>query len=171
MDIMMGIVRTRAPFARRPLIATAVGVVATLMAVTAPFALRAAGQQNSATNIVRVDSNITLSHFTPMTEFLEEGRPVPVEALKELYQSSPTGMHIGVWAGGPGVLRITDYPYDEYCVMQAGTLVVTSSSGSVETFHGGDSFVIPKGFNGTWDMKTRMRKQWAVFGPLPLPNQ
>jgi uncharacterized cupin superfamily protein len=151
--------------------ATMISFVTLLVSLGASLAAQAAEPPGEANNIIRLHSNADLSNFTPMTDFLVKGQPAPVEAVKELYESSPTGLHIGVWAGGPGVLHLTDYPYDEYCFLQEGTLVVTNSSGAVETFRKGDSFVIPKGFKGTWDMKTRMRKQWAVYGPLPaLPK-
>jgi len=161
----------RKPLARGKATPAVISIVTTLVAVAASFAVQAAEPKSRTSDIIRLHSSAKLSDFTPMTDYLVKGQPAPVEAVKELYESSPTGLHVGVWAGGPGVLHLVDYPYDEYSVVQEGTLVVTNGSGTVETFHKGDSFVIPKGFTGTWEMKTRLRKQWAIYGPLPeLPK-
>jgi uncharacterized cupin superfamily protein len=68
----------------------------------------------------------------------------------------------GLWESGPGVLQTDAYPHDEYCLVLEGTLVVTNRSGSKDEFKPGDSFVIPKGWAGTWDMRTKFKKQYVA---------
>lgn len=73
---------------------------------------------------------------------------------------------VALWESGPGTLRTESYPHDEYCLVLEGELVVTNASGTSETFGPGDTFVIPRGWAGTWDMKTRFRKQYVAFGEV-----
>jgi uncharacterized cupin superfamily protein len=44
-----------------------------------------------------------------------------------------------------------------------GHLIVTNHSGRREEFNPGDTFVIPKGWAGTWNMTTRFKKQYVAF--------
>jgi uncharacterized cupin superfamily protein len=119
----------------------------------------------AAGKIARLDSKAAVSNFQPMNDFAVKGRAIPSGSARELFVAAKSGLHVGVWEGGPGLLRLTNYPHDEYCVMISGEVVVTDATGHEETFRRGDSFVIPQGFSGTWDMKTKMRKQYAMLQP------
>ena len=68
-----------------------------------------------------------------------------------------------MWQSGPGILRTDGYPHDEYCLVLEGHLVITNRSGGREEFSPGDTFVIPKGWTGTWNMTARFKKQYAAF--------
>jgi uncharacterized cupin superfamily protein len=118
-----------------------------------------------AGKIARLDSKAAVSNFQPMNDFAVKGHAIPSGAARELFAAANSGLRIGVWEGGPGILRLTNYPHDEYCVMISGEVVVTDAAGHKETFRSGDSFVIPHGFSGSWDMKTKMRKQYAMVQP------
>lgn len=72
---------------------------------------------------------------------------------------------VRIWESGPGVLQTDGYPYDEYCLVLSGRLKITNASGSTREFEPGDSFVIPKGWRGTWDMRTRFRKLYIDLVP------
>jgi uncharacterized cupin superfamily protein len=78
------------------------------------------------------------------------------------YESAKDAFVVGLWASEPGVLQTDAYPHDEYCLVLEGTLVVTNRSGTKDEFKPGDSFVIPKGWAGTWDMKTKFKKQYVA---------
>ena len=119
----------------------------------------------AAGTITRLDSKAAVSNFQPMKDFAVKGHSIPSGSARELFAAAKSGLHIGVWEGGPGLLRLTNYPHDEYCVMISGEVVVTDAAGHEETFRRGDSFVIPQGFSGTWNMKTKMRKQYAMLQP------
>jgi uncharacterized cupin superfamily protein len=79
------------------------------------------------------------------------------------YLSTDRRFTVSLWESGPGILKTSGYPHDEYCLVVTGDLVVTNASGSRQVFHPGDTFVIPKGWVGTWDMKTRFEKQFVAF--------
>ena len=72
-------------------------------------------------------------------------------------------VEIGVWQSGPGILQTDGYPHDEYCLVLEGHLIITNRSGGREEFDPGDTFVIPKGWAGTWNMPARFKKQYAAF--------
>jgi uncharacterized cupin superfamily protein len=79
------------------------------------------------------------------------------------YRSEDRKVSIGLWQSEPGILQTDGYPRDEYCLVLEGHLVVTNRSGRREQFDPGDSFVIPKGWVGTWNMTARFKKQYAAF--------
>jgi uncharacterized cupin superfamily protein len=44
------------------------------------------------------------------------------------------------------------FPYDEYVLVLSGEVTLTSDAGQSQTFGTGDSFLVPKGWTGIWDM-------------------
>lgn len=44
-----------------------------------------------------------------------------------------------------------NFPYDQFVLVLSGKAVLTDESGNAQTFVQGDSFVIPRGFSGTWE--------------------
>ena len=75
-----------------------------------------------------------------------------------------TIVQIGVWEADRGIGYLEDYPFTEYVLMISGRVIVTNEDGSSNEFKAGDTFVIPKGFTGTWDIKERMKKQIVKIG-------
>ncbi len=54
------------------------------------------------------------------------------------------------------------FPYDEYVFVVEGQVILTSKGGSPKTFGVGDSFLVPKGWMGTWDMPVKYREKIIV---------
>lgn len=83
---------------------------------------------------------------------------------EKVFSSSTNNENVvAFWESEAGVLRTEGYPVDEYCYVLEGTLVLTDADGRQQTFGPGDTFIIPKGWIGTWDMKTRFKKQFVTF--------
>lgn len=78
------------------------------------------------------------------------------------YKATSEGLSVNLWESGPGVLRTEAYPYDEFCRVLEGRLIITNASGTRAEYGPGDSFVIPKGWAGTWDMPTKFKKQYVI---------
>jgi uncharacterized cupin superfamily protein len=78
------------------------------------------------------------------------------------YESKDKKFLVALWESGPGVLQTDSYPNDEYVLVLEGRLAITNKSGKKDEFKAGDSFVIPKGWAGTWDMKTKFKKQFVA---------
>ena len=54
------------------------------------------------------------------------------------------------------------FPYDEYVLVLEGEVILTSKSGDRQRHGVGDSFVVPKGWMGTWDMPVKYREKIVV---------
>jgi uncharacterized cupin superfamily protein len=54
------------------------------------------------------------------------------------------------------------FPYDEYVLVLAGEVTLTSDGGHSQTFATGDSFLVPKGWTGIWDMPQQYLEKIVV---------
>jgi uncharacterized cupin superfamily protein len=54
------------------------------------------------------------------------------------------------------------FPYDEYVLVLAGEVTLTSDAGHSKTFGAGDSFLVPKGWTGIWDMPEQYLEKIVV---------
>ncbi|MGI9420978.1 MAG: cupin domain-containing protein [Geminicoccaceae bacterium] len=75
-----------------------------------------------------------------------------------------TVARIGVWEADVSKTRLIDYPFTEYVLMISGRLVITNEDGTSAEFAAGDTFVMPKGWTGIWDIQERMKKQMVQIG-------
>ena len=75
-----------------------------------------------------------------------------------------TPVKVGVWEAGAGKSTLKNFPFTEYVLMISGSVLVTELDGSSMLFEAGDTFVIPKGWSGTWDVQERMKKQIVRIG-------
>ena len=55
-------------------------------------------------------------------------------------------------------LALKNHPFDEFVHIESGKLVLTPEGAEAQTFEKGDSFVVPRGFTGTWDMSDGYRE-------------
>ena len=66
---------------------------------------------------------------------------------------------VSVWEAGPAKILVdTPFTYDEFVLVLKGTLVLTDLAGNSATYKEGDMFVVPEGFQGTWDMTEEYRE-------------
>jgi hypothetical protein len=64
-----------------------------------------------------------------------------------------------VWEAGPAKLVFEEpSTYDEFVLVLKGTLILTDTAGNASTYGVGDTFTLPKGFVGTWDMTELFRE-------------
>jgi uncharacterized cupin superfamily protein len=79
--------------------------------------------------------------------------------IATMYKSGVfAGNKVALWGSEAGALKAGSYPLDEFVYVMEGDLVTVDADGTRHEFHPGDAFVIPKGWAGTWDMKTRFKK-------------
>lgn len=71
------------------------------------------------------------------------------------------GLYCGIWQSTPGAWRIA-YDEWEYCRILEGRSVITEEGGEAVTVGPGDSFVIPPGFRGTWEVVETTRKDYVI---------
>ena len=70
----------------------------------------------------------------------------------------------GIWEATPGSWRVR-YSEHEFCHLLCGRIILTSDTGERSAFEAGDSFVVPAGFSGTWEVVESCRKLYAIFEP------
>ena len=80
--------------------------------------------------------------------------------------TDPTGQFMaGIWHSERGRWKIL-YTEQEYCRMLEGVSVITDQAGTAVTVRPGDEFVIPAGFDGTWEVLEPTRKHFVIYSSL-----
>jgi uncharacterized cupin superfamily protein len=121
------------------------------------LACAAASAKTTGRDIVRLDRTATpteLAKYPSEMVVKSEAAFDGAYTSRVEYRSDDRALSVALWRSGPGVLQTGGYPHDEYCLVLEGHLVVTNRSGHREGFGPGDTFVIPKGWAGTWNMTT-----------------
>ncbi|MBL8263677.1 MAG: cupin domain-containing protein [Xanthomonadaceae bacterium] len=113
--------------------------------------------------ILRLPDSISASPRQPVDrDRLVAGSPC--QAVDNAYSSPDQAFHCGIWEGDVGAWRVR-YTEHELCHMLAGRVRMTGDDGSDAVFSAGDSFVIPAGFEGLWEVLEPARKLYAVYEP------
>ncbi|CAM3233470.1 cupin domain-containing protein [Shewanella pealeana] len=86
----------------------------------------------------------------------------PGQELQNHYSSDCEQFHAGVWQGDVGSWKVS-YSEHEYCEILSGSSKVTDNNGHSITVKTGDRFVIPAGFEGTWEVLDNCRKVYVIF--------
>ena len=115
----------------------------------------------------RIDSIIDFAQviteaerYRPAAEKILKGEPD--QAVYNHY-SSPCGQFAaGVWEGEVGQWTV-NYTEHEYCEIVHGVSVLRDQDGAAKTLRTGDRFVIPAGFQGTWEVLEPCRKIYVMF--------
>lgn len=93
----------------------------------------------------------------------------PRQAIDNLYASADQAFQCGLWEGEVGAWRV-HYTEHELCHMLAGRVRLIGDDGTEAGFTAGDSFVIPAGFTGVWEVLEPARKLYAVYEPPTPPS-
>ena len=86
----------------------------------------------------------------------------PLQSLWNQYSDPTSRFFSGVWQSEPGKWHI-HYTEEEFCQILGGVSVVTDAEGVSTTLRPGDNFVIPRGFQGTWEVLETTRKIYVVY--------
>jgi uncharacterized cupin superfamily protein len=110
--------------------------------------------------IVTFRASVAPQASTPDPARLLSGQP-QLQAWN--HYSDPSGQfHAGLWSATRGSWRI-QYSEFEFCHLLLGRVALTDQAGRRTEFSAGDSFVIPAGFSGTWEVIEDCRKLYAIF--------
>jgi len=113
-------------------------------------------------SIISLAGEVTAEDSVPAPDRLLAGNP---RQRVWNYFSDPSGeFHAGRWSSTPGRWRVR-YTENELCVLTSGRVVLESSDGKRHAFAAGDAFVIPAGFEGTWEVLEACVKIYAIFEP------
>ena len=97
--------------------------------------------------------------YLPPPDRLIDGHPLQRAWVQ--FEDSAKGFYAGVWESEPGTWRIR-YTEVEYCRILSGRSRITAADGTVAEVGPGDEFVIPSGFEGTWQVLERTRKTFVI---------
>lgn len=98
--------------------------------------------------------------FLPAPEKILSGRPQ--QQVWPHYSNQDRVFHAGVWQSDIGKWNV-NYTEEEYCHILEGVSVVTDAFGTSTVLKVGDHFVVPAGFNGTWEVVEPTRKIYVVY--------
>lgn len=121
----------------------------------------------SAQTLLKLDSSATPEDYFLQPEKLLSGNPRQTVWMH--YRDPSSQFFVGIWRSEPGKWRIA-YTEEEFCLMLEGTSVVTNEAGQSVTVSAGESFVIPRGFVGTWEVIEPTTKRFVIYEAAPGPG-
>ncbi len=68
----------------------------------------------------------------------------------------------GVWEATAGAFRANIVGYTEFCHILEGSCRVVDPDGCIHHLVAGDSFVLPDGFTGHWEVDDRIKKVFFI---------
>lgn len=78
-----------------------------------------------------------------------------------LFTDASGELSVGFWVSQAVVLAV-NYTEDEVCVILEGRVRLTAADGATTDYGPGDSFLIPAGFRGTWELLEPVRKIYVI---------
>lgn len=88
----------------------------------------------------------------------------PRQAHANAYSTQDERFHCGVWEGSVGAWRV-QYTEHEFCHLLSGRMRLRGDDGSDVLLEAGQSFIVPAGFSGTWEVLETARKLYAIYEP------
>jgi uncharacterized cupin superfamily protein len=110
--------------------------------------------------IVLLDRFQTGESANPSPEKILSG--IPRTRVSNQYVDRTNQFFCGVWSSTSGKWRVR-YTEHEFCVLFEGRVRLESVQGDKYDFKAGDAFIMPAGFEGTWEVVEPCKKWYAVF--------
>jgi uncharacterized cupin superfamily protein len=88
----------------------------------------------------------------------------PFGVEETLLTRNGTTARAGVWCADAYAEEIRNYPVDEIMSVVAGVVTITDASGERLVFGPGDTFVMLRGFTGTWAQEGPVTKTFVILG-------
>jgi uncharacterized cupin superfamily protein len=89
---------------------------------------------------------------------------IPRARASNQYADPSRQFFCGIWTSTSGKWRVR-YSEHEFCVILEGRLRIESAGGERHELRAGDAFVVPAGFEGTWEVSEPCKKWYAIFEP------
>jgi uncharacterized protein len=103
-----------------------------------------------------------ISASSPAPERLLAGDPQ--HSVRNYFSDATGQFFAGIWHSSPGTWRVR-YSENEFCHLTRGRVRIEDEQGRAWTFQSGDTFVIPAGFAGTWQVLEPTSKLYVIFEP------
>ncbi len=110
--------------------------------------------------IVRLDRSLAGESANPAPERILAG--IPRARVANQYADPSEQFFCGIWTSTAGKWRVR-YTEHEFCVILEGRMRIESLHGDYHDVRAGDAFVVPAGFEGTWEVTEPSRKWYAIF--------
>jgi len=107
-----------------------------------------------------VASSLTSESYYLPAEKLISGNPK--QTLWQHYNSKNQKFSTGIWQSEIGKWNI-NYTEEEFCQILEGVSVITDQVGKAVIVSAGESFIIPKGFIGTWEVVEKTKKIYVIY--------
>jgi uncharacterized cupin superfamily protein len=102
----------------------------------------------------------SLSDLIETESFGEAVGPMPKQTDSGFFEDGK--MLAGTWECEPGTLEL-DLDVFEFCHLLKGHWILTSQSGQVTEVRAGDSWIFPRGWKGTAEVKEAVRKVYFMM--------
>ena len=110
--------------------------------------------------IVDFSESIAVEDSKPAADRLISGQPR--QTIANFFTDPTQQFFAGRWSSSPGKWRIR-YSESEFCCLTEGLIALENTSGQRWQFGPGAAFVIPAGFEGTWEVIEACTKFYAIF--------
>src|SRR5688500_14013590 len=117
------------------------------------------GQDTSQT-IVDLRTPLAGDPAQPAADRLLAGSPR--QTVANYFSDVTEQFFAGRWTSSPGKWRIR-YTESEFCCLTEGLIALENSQGQRWQFGPGAAFVVPAGFEGTWEVIETCTKFYAIF--------
>ncbi len=97
---------------------------------------------------------------SPAPERLLSG--TPRQTIANYFSDQTQQFHSGIWSSTRGKWRIR-YSESEFCCLTQGRVVLENAAGQRWEFGPGEAFVVPAGFEGSWEVVEDCTKFYALF--------
>jgi uncharacterized cupin superfamily protein len=117
---------------------------------------------NSEQAIRVIDFSAPLATETtaPAADRLIAGQPQ--QAIANYFTDASQQFFAGTWSSTVGKWRIR-YSESEFCCLTRGRVALENTQGERWEFGPGMGFVVPAGFEGTWEVMEPCTKFYAIF--------
>jgi uncharacterized protein len=116
--------------------------------------------QPEIVDFASASSELTVSK--PAADRLLEG--APEQKTRNFFSDSTGQFFAGTWESSPGTWRVK-YAENEFCHIVRGEVYIEDGQGNGRVYGQGDSFVIPAGFAGIWQVRLPTLKLYVIFEP------
>ena len=110
--------------------------------------------------IVDFESPLEAEATIPAADRLIAGDPR--QSISNYFTDASQQFFAGRWSSTPGKWRIR-YSESEFCCLIRGRVVLQNLAGDRWEFGPGAGFVVPAGFEGTWEVIEECTKFYAIF--------
>lgn len=88
----------------------------------------------------------------------------PLQRTWHHFTSSDEKFLAGLWEAEPGCWNVR-YTENEFCQIVAGRSILRDEEGRERCVAAGESFIIPAGFSGQWEVLERTKKIYVIYQP------